>query len=237
MTTEETLASNTDLLREVQRLDYLCRELKETQDDLADFLEDFYSRVEAHPEFLATANPEPSRILEKQEKSTNASMEVKPTSTEAAETTPTDMEQETRQLYLHLVRKYHPDSAPDGGNPELLKSIIQSYQERRFGSLWKISFEQEWQEIQQLPQNIQQKFVTHYRERLQQANEVMENKIRSLHGSPEYRLQQSVFTARLRGEDLLTQIVGHIHHEGTRAARRMEYYRIRQQLIEEAVWP
>lgn len=217
------------------KLDYLCREYRETKRDLSSFLLEYYEKVGPslaalhHDARAPRSYREPSSFTVPLPKTTrergDAALRINPM-----------MLTQTRELYLLLVRKLHPDQ---GGRPEAeetLKHVTHAYQEGLVGSLWKISFEQEWKEIRRLSQGTQQSFLLHYHRLLSDAVDVMESSLRGLFDSPEYQLQQRVFSARLRGEDLLSRIVEHLEEEADRQIRRLEFRRMRQQLMEEAVW-
>lgn len=222
------------------RLDYLCREFKETEADLAAFLAEYYDKIGQHlatlpspsmPPLIQKKKPKSVCSFPSQEDRTGGFPEHGSPHEEKIE-----LETEIRQLYLFLVRKLHPDVASQENDPDLIKQVTQAYRQHRLGSLWKILFESEWQQISALPPRTRHGFLLHYRQRIGHAISVMENRLRSFYQSPEYILQQRVFAARLRGEDLLSHIVEHICQEADRTHRRLEYYKMREQLMQEAAW-
>lgn len=223
--------------KDIVSLDFLCHELRHMRQDLTAFLEDYYSKVGSY-----IASLESTRLSDAYDVSSPAAVTRPavrpdaPTPLPSSSPLSTDsaIDQELRSIYLFLVKKYHPDSAPNGGDTQLLTVINHAYEQQHLGSLWKILFEQEWREISGLPLGMRLKLLRHYRERLQHTITVMERKMCRLHASPEYLLFQRVFTARLRGEDLLSQIVARFQEETSRCARLLEYRRFRHQLMQEA---
>lgn len=217
------------------KLDYLCREYRETKDDLSSFLLEYYDKVGPS---LASLHYCAHTARRYRESSACALGPLSPAGKKRSSALRIDSQilSQTRDLYLLLVRKLHPDQRGHSGDEEVLKEVTNAYREGRVGSLWKISFEQEWLEIRRLPQAIRQSLLSHYHRLLSDATRVMESDLRALLDSPEYRLQQRVFAARLRGEDLLSRIVEHLEQEASQQARRIEYRKMREQLMQEAVW-
>lgn len=223
--------------KDMVSLDFLCHELRQTRQDLAHFLEDYYSKVGGYIASLESLQFTVVHASSGSASSANgltASEDAPPVlATPSPVSADGAVDQEARSLYLFLVKKYHPDTAPDGGDTQLLAIINHAYEKQQLGSLWKIMFEQEWKEISSLPPLLRLKLLKHYQQRIHHSVTVMERRMRQLHASPEYLLFQRVFTARLRGEDLLSQIVTRIQEESSRCARLLEYRRFRHQLMQE----
>lgn len=226
----------------IQKLDIFCQEVRESEDDLATFLSEYYGKVGDYIRSLEEVNkalmqrvdsrrqtlPMENEIPEQKAQQEYISPSIK------AETSTPHLDQEMRELYLLLVKKFHPDTAPQGGDAELIKTITHAYQHRQMGSLWKVAFDQEWQEIRTLPSAVRLKLLQHYHARIHNAAHQMERRLSGLYASEEYQLRQRLFAARLRGEDLLERIVENLEHEVHRQSRRLEYLRIREQLEQEA---
>lgn len=223
--------------KDMVSLDFLCNELRQTRQDLARFLEDYYSKVGSYIASLESLQLAEVHAATKSISSASGLASFEDASPILAAPSPVSVDsavdQELRSLYLFLVKKYHPDTAPDGGDSQLLAIINHAYEQQHIGSLWKIMFEQEWREISCLSPILRLKLLKHYQQRIHHSVVVMERRMHQLHTSPEYLLFQRVFTARLRGEDLLSQIVTRIQEESSRCARLLEYRRFRHQLMQE----
>lgn len=224
--------------KDASRLDHLCQELRETRKDLAAFLDDYYRKVGQHVASLASLQHK-TPVAAQHETREDASplmawhMVSRAEAISATALTESVLDQEARALYLMLAKKYHPDTAPQGGDTALLASINHAYEQRHIGSLWKIMFTQEWLEISKLPVSQRMKLLDHYHAHIRRAANIMESRLRQLHTSPEYLLFERIFKARLRGEDLLGEIVRSLEEELCTQSRRIAYRRFRDQLLQE----
>ncbi len=220
-----------------QKLNYLCREFRETKHDLDGFLDEYYMTVGEALAAFATVAPCPSAPSDiASETDQVRRVHTRSTALSQAGEDVLSIETEMRELYLLLVRRLHPDVADTHvSDPDAIKHVTHAYHHGLLGDLWKICFAQEWLEIRNFPAQTREGFLKHYHERLNENICVMENKLRSLYRSPEYELQQRVFAARLRGEDLIAHIAAHLHQEAKTELRRTEYRRIRAQLMLETL--
>ncbi len=225
------------------KIDYLGQEMHERQQDLQQFLTEYYgnigsllSRLEtlrselSHTTSFTASAPEGEGVFANMPVCTDSSAEEVP-GLPIAEKHP--LEQDMKSLYMLLVRRFHPDSGVSG-NSECMKRINRTYADRHYGGMWLVMFEQEWQEIQHLPVARRWKALTHYEEELMGIEAALQASLTYLTDSPEHQLMQRAYTARLRGVDLLRDVSEHIEEEIALLSRRVHYHSMRKRLMEEA---
>jgi hypothetical protein len=111
--------------------------LQELEDELSDFLENYYARVGGHMKQLL----ELRRELKRTEQETFSSQAV-PELSEAFMRLPANRLRETiKQLYHELARDCHPDLKGEEVPAERMQELNAAYNARNLSALWKLKWE------------------------------------------------------------------------------------------------
>ncbi len=232
-------------------LEDTCGRLRYMQDGLAEFLAEYYDRVGAYAETLgqfrqpdntkgrvsarpvsgvsqasgSAAQPEPELHMEAEKKSS-----VKKT---------LSLDAEMHRMFRSMVKACHPDIATSDSDrrrrEKKMKALNEAHSERQAGALAKIWFQEEWKKCKAAEDRPERyRWLATTAEKVAALLAAAQQEELRFTSSREFALQQRVFTARLRGEDLIAEIVNGMQQEIALESRRVAYRRFRQQLLEEA---
>lgn len=113
------------------KLDIICSEINGIENDIEEFLEEYYRRVSAYFQPIAIGDKR-SKMADKPKLFQELSIENKGWA-----------RQEHRRLYLELINEVHPDRAPVPDKHRATKKtqkITQAYRENHIQTLWKEKF-------------------------------------------------------------------------------------------------
>lgn len=183
----------------LMRLERTCYQLKLMQEDLAQFLEEYYARVGSK---IAEMIPE-----EAQEPLAKEAVTEEP-EIDTHEAT-AELKAECKRLYHALARHYHPDNAPNSKSQyrhTVMSAINQAYRRNELGTLIRLSTDTFREEISANDDEMRLALETRYFE-LRKLTDMAEDSIATLRESPEYQLKLSVHSAKERGVDAMQSIL------------------------------
>lgn len=181
----------------LMKLERTCYQLKLMQEDLSQFLDEYYARVGAH---LAenTVEAAPVELVSETEEEQQDAVEA------AAE-----LKDECKRLYHALARHYHPDAGPEGKSKyrhTIMSAVNQAYRRHELGTLIRLSTDTFREEISTNDDEMRMALETRYFE-VRRLTDLAEDSIASLRETPEYQLKLSIHSAREQGVDAMQAII------------------------------
>lgn len=183
----------------LMKLERTCYQLKLMQDDLDQFLQEYYERVGAK---VAKILPEkPAEPVAEDVAPEEPSIDTHEATAE--------LKAECKRLYHALARHYHPDNAPNSKSQyrhTIMSAVNQAYRRNELGTLIRLSTDTFRKEISATDDEMRLAMETRYFE-LRKLTEMAEDSIAALRESPEYQLKLSVHSAKERGVDAMQSII------------------------------
>jgi hypothetical protein len=182
--------------------------LRAIEDELADFLDDYYAKVGPSFEQL-------TRLQEELLALQSGSFGMKPKSSDVpsiSETQPTAI----KQFYRDMARECHPDSA--GANAgqgdlkaEMMKTLNAAYARKNLSEMWHIKWELERQkEDGKLSHQKRLELLKTQQEHMQNTLSELQARERELRDSEAYALMQHARLMQCCGQDFIAMVQGRV---------------------------
>lgn len=211
-------------------LDGAHAKLQGMEEELADFLDDYYAQVGRDFETL--------NGLREELKAVGESCFSTPSS-RANEATPTQenratMQQELKGFYREMARECHPDVAvADGAHDmaalkdELMKTLNYAYARKNLSEMWKIKWELERQKNDgQLNHKQRLQLLSSQQDQMQRALDDLQQRESEIRDSAAYQLMQHARLMKLCGQDFIALVRDKVRAEITQTKKQLVSARI-----------
>ncbi len=209
---QELMALETRSHRTLTALDQSCEALRQLEDEIAHFMEQYYTKVGSYFEELARLEEEltafnasiaADQIAARKTHQVNESLRAI-----AHKSNARALEADLKTLYRDMAKRAHPD-AGDTADHEAMGRINEAYAKRNLGELWKIRQELEVEPVKALPKD-RIAMLQAQQEALQKTLEEVESRRLSLEESEACALMQRAFQMRICGQDFIQQVTDQV---------------------------
>lgn len=209
-------------------LDVAHDTLRELEDELADFLDDYYARVGRDFEIL-TELREALRAEQVQ-----CFHREKPA--QIAQDTPRRQPDTVRRLYRDMARDCHPDRLAGeaennaaGMKAELMKTLNAAYARKNLSEMWKIKWELERHKNNgSLSHKQRLELLKAQQEQMRGALEELRRREEEVRASAAYRLMQHARMMQLCGQDFIALVRARVERQIAEAQEQLLSARIQR---------
>lgn len=220
--------------RTLSALDQSCESLRQLEEELNQFISDYYGKVGHYFEELARIEDElqAEELLARQVQAAQVTQAAARSFDAITHKTHSrTIERDMKSMYHDMAKRAHPDAAGDSADVEAMSRLNDAYARRNLGEMWKIKQElDDDKQSGRAKDRLEQMKAQH--EQLQMALEEVEQMRRQLEESPASELMQRAFQMRLCGQDFIQQVTDHVQSQIADKKRKLVTTKIKHRYLD-----
>lgn len=225
-------------------LDVSCQTLRSLEDQLAEFMDDYYTQTGPYVDELVALEQELAGYRQKKPISNDNLAKTKQIIRETEDkirnkTQNRQIERDIKGLYRDMVKECHPDTAAgeeavEEMKREAMQVINDAYARKSLADMWNQYVQMEIKMSKGVRGKAKLERLQARIDQMRQALDEVENRRLTLEQSAACALMNRAFEMRLSGKSLTDQIINETIEQINATRKKIAYHHMKQKLMDEA---